>query len=442
MRSSVRVYTYEEQKVDFFLPWLGVGLVTSVHCVTMCGFMVVSYAIKGTTDGTIAQRLTPHLAYQSAKIVSYVIVGIALGVIGSAFELDGVRGWVMALAGAFMILLGVSMTGWVPGLRAIAFRPPAFLVRALQRTRRKAVSDAEQGKASIATPLTFGLLTGLMPCGPLQAAQLAAAGAGSPLAGALAMLGFGVGTAPLMLGFGTVSGMLSARFRARMMLFAAVIVIVLGLVMLDRGAMMLGSPVTATSIRNAIVGGPVVELPGDFEVGEDGVAEIPLSIVNTRFQPAVVAIPADQPVRLIVDRQEANVCSDQLWIPQIGVLQDLTPFGITVVEIPATAAGSYSLTCQMGMMSGTLQVGAAVATTDRTPLLAFVAIVAVLTGLYATRPRHAGSVVDSGRAKECASPPMVSKTVLFGFPLGTIVLIVVLAGAAVIAGLAMGGQFF
>ncbi|HET6498285.1 MAG TPA: sulfite exporter TauE/SafE family protein, partial [Coriobacteriia bacterium] len=319
--------------MDLFLPWLGVGLVTSVHCVAMCGMLVLSYAVKGADGGSLVQRFTPHLAYQTAKIASYMAVGLALGAIGAAFDIGGVRGWVMVAAGAFMVLLGLNMTGRVPWLKRLTLKPPAFLVKALSETRRKANAHASEGRVSIATPLTFGLLTGLMPCGPLQAAQLAAAGAGSPVQGATVMLGFGLGTAPLMLAFGTASGLLTARFRERMMIVAAVIIIILGVVMMNRGAMLVGSPVTLASIQQAVTGAPAAQV-GEFQTGADGVVEVSLTIANVRYVPEVVTIPADQPVRLIVDRQEDSVCSDELWVPQLGIAQKLQPFATTVIEIP------------------------------------------------------------------------------------------------------------
>ncbi|MHB8707067.1 MAG: urease accessory protein UreH domain-containing protein, partial [Coriobacteriia bacterium] len=46
----------------------GVGLVTSIHCVAMCGPLVLTYAVKGSEQGSFAKRMLPHLAYQSAKI--------------------------------------------------------------------------------------------------------------------------------------------------------------------------------------------------------------------------------------------------------------------------------------------------------------------------------------------------------------------------------------
>ena len=64
-------------------------------------------------------------------------------------------------------------------------------------------------------PLLVGLLTGLMPCGPLQIAQVYALSSKSALVGALSMLMFGIGTVPAQFAFGAFSGMLSRNFSRR-----------------------------------------------------------------------------------------------------------------------------------------------------------------------------------------------------------------------------------
>lgn len=339
-----------------FFPMFVAGLATSVHCVFMCGTLVLTYAIKGTEgESSLVRRLVPNLAYQGAKIVSYMAVGLALGMVGAALGLAGVRGYVTVFAGVFMILLGLNMTGRFPLLRRLTLRPSKFLVDRLGANRARAKAEASAGGVSVVTPITFGLLTGLMPCGPLQAAQLFAAGTGTPLGGMVAMLGFGLGTAPLMLGFGMVSGMLGDVVKRRMQVVAAVIVVVLGLVMLNRGAMILGSPVTFESIRTAAVGGAGPD--SRFARGADGVVEISLTIRDTQYRPSTLALPAGQRIRLVVDRQEDVGCSAQLAIPQLGVLANLKPNGTTVVDVPAAKPGRYTLTCGMGMMSGTIEVG-------------------------------------------------------------------------------------
>lgn len=432
--------------MNLFVPMLLVGLVTSVHCVTMCGTMVLSYAIKGDNGGPFVKRMFPHFAYHTAKLASYVVVGLALGAIGSAFNLGGIRGWVTVFAGSFMILMGLNMTGKFPILRHLTLRPPKFLMKALQRVRRKANADETAGESSLATPIMFGSLTGLMPCGPLQAAQLAAAGTGSILGGAVAMLGFGLGTMPLMLGFGAVSGMLGHKFKERMMAVAAVVIMIVGLVMLNRGAMLVGSPVTYETIKQYALGGPSISAASTkFATGKDGVTEVKLTIKNTQYQPNIVAIPADKPVRLIVDRQEEGACSAQLAVPQLGVLQNLKANGTTIVNLPATKGGTYTLTCGMGMMAGRVQAGsgAASASPNRLPLLALL-LAGAGAGAWAYTRRGAAQQPEpqprsgkTGRRQPAPAPAPA----FMGFSPQQVVVVLGAVATAVISGLFLGGMF-
>ncbi len=423
--------------MDLFLPMLALGLVTSLHCVSMCGPMVVGYALKGTEDKSLAHKVVPNLAYQGAKITSYILVGLLLGAIGSAFNLDAVRPYVMFVAGAFMIVIGLGMTGRFPWAARLTPAPPKFLIKALSRTRRKANEDAKEGHSSLATPITLGLLTGLFPCAPLMSAQLTAAASGSALSGALVMFAFGLGTAPLMLGFGTASSLLPSRLKERVMLLLAVVVMVFGLVYLNRGAMLVGSPVTANSIRQSVLGGPAPAATTEYPRGADGVAEIPLAIVNTTFQPQTISIPADEPVRLIVDRQEDNACSDQLAVPQMNVLADLKAFGTTVVDLPAAKAGVYTLTCGMGMMSGSIDVGGAAASgPSKLPLVVLVVGLGAFAGAWYLRTRRAPEPASGKKAAAAAD----STRVLGMKPQELLVLGGVVA-FAVFAGLLLGGYF-
>ena len=82
-----------------------------------------------------------------------------------------------------------------------------------------------------------------------------------------------------------------------------------------------------------------------------------MAIINTRYVPETVNIPADKPVRLVLDRQEDSACSDRLVIRQLGIDVPLAANGVTKIDVPAAAAGTYSMTCGMGMMSGQLVVG-------------------------------------------------------------------------------------
>lgn len=424
--------------MDLFLPMLALGLVTSLHCVSMCGPMVVGYALKGTEGKSLAHKVVPNLAYQGAKITSYILVGLLLGTIGSAFNLDALRPYVMFVAGAFMVIIALGMTGRFPWAARLTPAPPKFLITALSRTRRKANEDAKEGHSSLATPVTLGLLTGLFPCAPLMSAQLTAAASGSALNGALVMFAFGLGTAPLMLGFGTASSLLPARLKERVMLLLAVVVLVFGLVYINRGAMLVGSPLTAASIKQSILGGSTQAPTQEYTRGADGVAEIPLSIVNTQFQPQSINIPADEAVRLIVDRQEDNACSDQLAVPQMGVLVDLAPFDTTVIELPATKAGTYTLTCGMGMMSGSITVGAGGTSSSSILPLALLVMGVGAGSVWYLRTKNAPKPAPGKKAAAAATAGPVR---VLGMKPEELLVIAGVVGFAIFAGLFLGGFF-
>ena len=419
-----------------FLPMFATGLVTSVHCVAMCGTLVLTYTMRDGSQGSWGVRMGTHATYQGAKVLSYMAVGLLLGLLGSAVDIGGIRGWVTIAAGLFMILLGLNLTGVFPWLNYLIPRPPKALVRAIAKTRKKAVDESEEGGYHLVTPLIFGLLTGLMPCGPLQAAQLYAAGTGSPSRGLVAMLGFGLGTMPLMLAFGTVSSMLTGAFKRRMMYVAAAIVMVLGLVMLNRGALIVGSPVTFQTVQEAFIGVPEQEL-AELTRGSDGVAEVNLTIRNVRFEPSTIALPQSEPVRLIVDRQEDAACSDEIRIPQLGVFEELPPFATTVIDLPPAAGGRYTLTCGMGMMSGVVVVGAAAAVGGGPSPATILLVAAVIAGgiWYLIRRRAPAA---KGPAHE-DRPAGKAVPLVLGFTPVEVMVIASAVAAAVIAGLLFGG---
>jgi sulfite exporter TauE/SafE len=429
-----------------------VGLVTSIHCVFMCGGLVLTYAVKGTEDGPWYRKLVPHLAYQGSKVFSYAAVALILGglvaLAGSAVDISPVRNWLQVVAGTYMVLLGVSMTGKVKVLRHLTPRPPKFLVDALSRNRKKAVSEAKEGHASLATPIMFGLLTGLMPCAPLIAAQASAVSQGNIATGVIGMVGFGLGTMPLMLVFGFASSLLSRQFQAKMQVVAAIAVMIFGLVILNRGLMLVGSPVTFDSIRTAVVGTSVAPSTtgtgtAQFAVGADGVVEIPLSIVNTAYVPETVQAPAHTPFRLVIDRKEDLACSDQFVVTAANIKVDLTPNGVTKVDMPAMKAGSYQMTCGMGMMSGTLLVGgtagAAGTASGRVSPWLLAALAAVFGGFgYGIWRRRSGNRAASAAGH---APAGVAKGRILGFEPAELVLGVSIVMLAIIIGLASGGFF-
>jgi sulfite exporter TauE/SafE len=342
----------------FAAAMFALGLVTSVHCVSMCGPLILTYAVSGNTEGPWYRRLVPHLAYHGARFASYALVGLLLGAAGSVLNFDAIRPYALILAGGLMAALGLGMTGRVRWARYLTPKPPKFLADAIRTTRRKATTDAASGQESLATPLIFGLLTGILPCGPAVAAELASAATGSAATGALGMLAFGLGTAPLLLVFGASASLIPHRFKERMNLILAAAVMIWGLIFLNQALMLLGSPVTFAAAKQFVLGGlqTAPQSEPDWSRASDGVVEVTVAYVDMDFVPRDVRIPADEPVRLIVDRTKDDVGppDKQIAVPQLHVLADVADDTMTPIAIPPVKAGSYTLTCGMGVMDGSI----------------------------------------------------------------------------------------
>lgn len=208
-----------------------VGLLTSVHCVAMCGGINISQcAGVGKRDARNQyRRFLPSLQYNGGRVISYTVIGGIVGAIGSVVTPSGYfRGIVAIAASVFMLIMGLNLLGIFPFLRKLVPRMPTLIARK--------VNSEKVGKG----PFLVGLLNGLMPCGPLQAMQLYALSTGSFLLGALSMLLFSLGTVPLMFGLGALSSLLTARFTSVMMKVSAALVILLGLMMLNNGLSLSG----------------------------------------------------------------------------------------------------------------------------------------------------------------------------------------------------------
>lgn len=326
-----------------------VGILTSVHCVGMCGGIVLSQCLPadpddGTTpaaEASAASTLRPGLLYNAGRVVSYTVVGGIAGAIGSAVSFSGAaRGAIAVVAGLVMLLMGVQMLGLFPGLSRFLPRMP--------RALRRRADQAKRGRG----PFLVGLLNGLMPCGPLQAMQVYALGTGSALLGAASMLFFSLGTVPLLLGLGAASAALGRRFTSRMMKVGAVVVLALGIVMIGRGFTLSGlQPIGAS-------GQDVPGAQGIVSVVEDGVQTVTTTLSAAGY-PAFT-VQTGVPVRwdLKVPAGTLTGCNRTVVVPAYGIERALE-VGDNWIEFTPTATGTVPFSCWMGMIDSSIHVVAA-----------------------------------------------------------------------------------
>ncbi|MDR3276830.1 MAG: sulfite exporter TauE/SafE family protein, partial [Treponema sp.] len=87
---------------------LVIGLITSVHCVAMCGGINLSQTLGGGSSPGTGPRdfrvLLPSLLYNTGRVVSYTVIGAIVGALGSVLTVSGrFQGIIQLAAGVFMV---------------------------------------------------------------------------------------------------------------------------------------------------------------------------------------------------------------------------------------------------------------------------------------------------------------------------------------------------
>jgi sulfite exporter TauE/SafE/copper chaperone CopZ/plastocyanin domain-containing protein len=322
-----------------------IGLLTSVHCVAMCGGINLSQCIPQTAMGGSARKtaaLRPSFLYNLGRVISYTAIGAVVGALGSVISFTGaMRGIVQLLAGVFMVIMGVNMLGLFPGLRKFTPRIPRVFSRRV---------NAEKGKSN--SPFYVGLFNGLMPCGPLQAMQIYALSTGSPVKGALSMLLFSLGTVPLMFALGALSSVLTKRFTHKVMTAGAALVVILGITMFSQGWTLSGLPGLPL---NLTVGLQANASAAPVQATEEGFQIINSTLASNRY-PAITVV-AGTPVRWTIDAPEGSIngCNDTMIIPEYNV-EHAFRTGANVIEFTPDKAGVFPYSCWMGMIRSTITV--------------------------------------------------------------------------------------
>ncbi len=316
-----------------------IGLLTSLHCVAMCGGINLSVCTKYSvsTNDSKYGKLKPSILYNTGRVIAYTVVGGIVGGIGSVISFSGAAKGIVAIAsGVFMVIMGLNMLNVFPALRKLNPRMPKVFTKKLH--------EDSQNRG----PLYVGLFNGLMPCGPLQAMQIYALGTGSIWAGALSMFLFSLGTVPLMFGFGAISSILSSKFTHKMMKVSAVLVLILGIVMLNRGMVLSG-------VNTNIVLGAENSSSQIAKVNGN-VQEVTTKIESGRYSPIIVQ--KGIPVRWTISatKEELNGCNNSINIPEYNIQNKKLEEGNTVIEFNPDKTGNYIYTCWMGMISSNIKV--------------------------------------------------------------------------------------
>jgi hypothetical protein len=260
----------------------------------------------------------------------------------------------LVFIGIFMVGNGLRMLNVHPIFRYFNLEPPKFLTRYIRRLAKN--------NTDAVTPLFLGALTVFIPCGVTQAMMAAALATGSALASAAMMFAFTLGTSVLFFVVAYFTTQLGARLEKGFMTFVAVVVLIFGLVTINSGLNLMGSPLSYENITRSLFS---VEdaVPNTASVNsaqaadtastpaEDGTLII--QATNRGYTPDVQYARAGQAYTLSIITENTVSCARDFVIPALDYYVLLPTTGQETVEIPPQEPGSVlRYTCSMGMYTG------------------------------------------------------------------------------------------
>lgn len=189
------------QSIAFFT-----GLLGSLHCVVMCGPLVMSIPFSGPLWFSLLQKFM----YQLGRVLTYSVFGFLAGSFGSLFNFLGLQQGLSFLTGTLLLVIAIYHFF---GRKGVSNNAYLKLIAPLISFMGRWMSKPYGG-------LIAGSLHGLIPCGMVYMAIAGSLNTGSALAGSEFMLYFGLGTTPLLI-LTSFMPIVLKRFRAPKMMVPA-----------------------------------------------------------------------------------------------------------------------------------------------------------------------------------------------------------------------------
>ena len=216
--------------IELFIAALTMGIVGSLHCVGMCGPIIMSIPWSNT------QKSLQISLYHVGRATTYAIMGALVGGVGQLFLPKDLGVWPALISGSALVLVFLAQS----------------FPTVLQNNRFPASSIAGFFRSflkmdSVFSRFFMGMVNGILPCGMVYSALAVAILYHNALYSGLFMFLFGIGTSPLLVLLSRIKMYLSKYpffKREKTIRFA---LLVLGLLIILRGAN-LGIPMISPKV--------------------------------------------------------------------------------------------------------------------------------------------------------------------------------------------------
>ncbi|HRI05928.1 MAG TPA: sulfite exporter TauE/SafE family protein [Candidatus Dojkabacteria bacterium] len=333
---------------SFFLFGLLAGLSS---CAALVGGLLLSMS-KQWNEVYIEQeskleRLKPFLMFNTGRIISFIILGGFLGVLG------GLLGLSIENATSFtaIVVLVVSVVMLILGLQMLEVKWANKIKIGLPKSITQNITAQEKFKGKF-MPFLIGALTFLLPCGFTLIVQGLALTSGSFLQGSFIMLAFVLGTLPILLAISIASVDITRKpkLNAVFTKISGILVVVFAIYNLNAQLNVLGLKSLDDIKINSI--NKMNDNNNNYaQTDESGTQTLNLSAKGFKYvATSSTTLKAGVPTKLIVNNEGIYGCG--AYMASRGLITgyvELQP-GRNEIDLGEPQAGTYKITCSMGMV--------------------------------------------------------------------------------------------
>jgi len=331
------------------------GLAAAVSsCIAVTGGLLVAISsaqVQAHPGASGWQKFRPHIFFNIGRVVSYTVLGGAVGALGSVLALSSiVSGLVTLVASLAMIVLGLRLLNIFPWFSRLTIRLPKFIAHRLYDFT---------GNTRPGASLLMGAGTFFLPCGFTQALQLYVLTRADAGVGAVTMLVFSLGTAPALISLGALTSFVKGRGQRLLSAVAGSAVVALGIINFGYGANLTGLSVKLLQVRESLkitARQQGVPLQNDSNAAlVNGQQVVKMDVVARGYSPNRFIVRAGLPVRREINGVNTYGCQSVVQMPSFNITQFVKP-GLNVVEFTPRQPGQYDFHCAMGMYTGSFTV--------------------------------------------------------------------------------------
>lgn len=201
------------------------GLLSSLHCVGMCGPIALLLPVDRNSTLRKAGQIT---VYHFGRIAVYATIGLLFGLLGKTLYLAGLQQRLSIIAGSIMLLAAILPEKTL--LRYALLRPLYDLT-----SKWRGQSIGVYKKRSLSAFFAMGLFNGALPCGLVYTALFGAMAMPSVWEGGMFMIVFGLGNMTVLASLAYFNPLMGSSFRKRFQKLVPIAVGIMGVLFIIRG---------------------------------------------------------------------------------------------------------------------------------------------------------------------------------------------------------------